>query len=73
VRSLVDEQTILRRKATSPMADMICSMSPARFWLRDEGRHYDALFEAFCAAHDDTASASAYPMHWLIRKNGLRN
>jgi hypothetical protein len=55
VRSLVDDQTILRRKATSAMADVICSMSPARFWLRDEGRHYDALFEASCAAHDDNS------------------
>jgi hypothetical protein len=44
----------LRRMATSVMMDMVCMHSPAQAALRDEGRCYDALFEAFLASNDWT-------------------
>jgi hypothetical protein len=46
----------LRRVATSAMMDMVCMHSPAQAALRDEGRCYDALFEAFLASADQIES-----------------
>jgi arginine deiminase len=50
--TMIDDET-LRRMATSVMMDMVCMHSPAQAALRDEGRCYDALFEAFLLARDD--------------------
>jgi len=36
----------LRRMATGAMSDMVCMHSPPQFWLRAEGKHYDALLAA---------------------------
>jgi hypothetical protein len=44
----------LRRIATGVMIDLICMHSPAQFWLRAEGEHYDKVFEAFMASDDRT-------------------
>jgi hypothetical protein len=42
----------LCRMATSAMMDMVCMHSPAQFWLRAEGKHYDQVFEAYLASND---------------------
>ena len=53
--------SILRRKATSAIIDMICQTSPPQAAFRDEGRRQDALFRRLCellAAGEDTAPIS---------------
>jgi hypothetical protein len=52
--TLDDER--LRRMATGAMIDMVCMHSPAQFWLRAEGEHYDQVFEAFMASPDGRES-----------------
>jgi hypothetical protein len=48
-----DEATILRRRTTSAMGDMVCSMWPAHAHLRDEANHLRSLREAYKAADND--------------------
>ncbi len=52
-----------RHIVTYALSDMVCSMWAAQFWLRHEGRVYDALFNACLAVRNgDTLGGKLFEL-----------